>query len=100
MQLEKMTEKHYQYLQAEFGVDRNAFAAICEENGEALDKLIDDLTWKECDAAEEFEKNGEYSERGKCAIELIDILCGPYDPVEINGEDSEELSGSEAEGVA
>lgn len=95
MQLEKMTEKHFKYLQTEFGVDRKAFAAICEENGEALSKLIDDLTWKECDAAEEFEKNGEYSEQGKCAIELIDILCGPYDPVEINGEDSEEMPGGE-----
>lgn len=78
MQLNLMTEKHIKYLKDNFDIDEKRFASICKEGGEELAKLLDDLTWKECDAADEYDKTGEYSEDGLCAIELIDIICGPY----------------------
>ena len=81
MQLEKMTRKHYDYVKRQFGID--------EERGKRFDELIDELTWKECDASDELAEKGEYSEDSVCAIELVDIICGPYDPEEIN-EGSEE----------
>ena len=99
MQLEKMTGKHYQYLRKQFGISEDEFNAICKDNGKALDSLLDDLTWKECDAAEEYEKNGKYSEDGQCAIDLVDIICGPYDPEEINGNDSEDDSTNHGHGL-
>lgn len=79
MQLNLMTEKHVKYLKENFDIDEKRFVSICEEDGEELAKLLDDLTWKECDAADEYNKTGEYSEDGLCAIELIDIICGPYE---------------------
>lgn len=89
MQLDKMTKKHYDYLKRQFDMDAETFNAICEENGARLDSLLDELTWKECDAAYELEEEGEYSEDSICAIELIDIICGPYDPDVINAPDRE-----------
>ena len=89
MQLEKMTRKHYDYVKRQFGIDAETFNAICEERGKRFDELIDELTWKECDASDELAEKGEYSEDSVCAIELVDIICGQYDPEEIN-EGSEE----------
>ena len=86
MQLDKMTAKHYQYLLKQFGMDADTFRKACAENGDVIDALLEKLIVKECDAADEYEKNGKYSEDGLCAVELVDIICGPYDPVEINGE--------------
>ena len=78
MQIEKAKKKHFEYLERTFGISEERFRKMCEENGKELDELFDELTWKECDAAYELEEKGEYSKDGRCAIELIDIICGPY----------------------
>ena len=78
MQIEKAKKKHYDYLEKTFGVSEENFKKMCEEDSKELSDLLDELTWKECDAAEEFEEKGKYSEDGLCAIELVDIICGPY----------------------
>lgn len=79
MQIKKMQDKHYEYLEEQFGIDKDRFEEICDEDGEELENLIDELTWKECDAVDELDELGHYTELGMCAIELIDIICGPYD---------------------
>lgn len=89
MQLDQVTKKHYDYLKRQFDMDAETFNVICDENGTRLDSLLDELTWKECDASDEFEEKGEYSEDSICAIELVDIICGPYDPDVINALDRE-----------
>lgn len=86
MQLNLMTGRHYDYLKRQFDMDAETFDSVCEEGGTRLDDLVDELTWKECDAAYELEEKGKYSKDSICAIELVDIICGPYDPEEINGE--------------
>jgi len=90
MQLNLMTQKHYDYLKRQFDIDAETFNAICEEDGDRLDNLLDELTWKECDASDEYSKNGKYSEDSLCAIELVDIICGPYDPDVINAPEEDE----------
>lgn len=90
MQLNLMTQKHYDYLKKQFDIDADTFNAICKEGGEGLEKLLDELTWKECDASYEYEEKGKYSEDSLCAIELIDIICGPYDPDVINAPEEDE----------
>lgn len=84
MQLNLLEKKHLIYLEKEFGISEKRFKEICRDNDEDLDKLIDELLWRECDAAEEFHKTNKYTEDGLCAIQLIDIICGPYDEKAIN----------------
>jgi len=88
MQLELMKDKHRKFLKDKFDLTEEQFIAVCDEDGDAFDKLFDDLTWLECDAADEFQETGEYSEEGQCAIDLIDIICGPYDEHEEEFEQS------------
>ena len=100
MQLELLTERHKKYIERVLGMSSEKFIELCnrDDGDEEFDALLDELTWKECDAAEELEKNGEYSDDGKCAIELVDIICGPYDSIEdsdVEGESSEEDSADE-----
>lgn len=84
MQKELIDERHIHFLKNELGLDIEAFLSMAQDD---LNALIDDkLLWMECDAAEELDRDGQYSEKGQCAIELIDIICGPYDPDEINVE--------------
>jgi len=79
MQLGKIKPDHLDYLKRTFHMDEVHFFALCRDDGPELEELLDALTWKECDAAEELARNGAYSADGLCAIELIDIICGPYD---------------------
>ena len=84
MQLNLIEPKHLAFLKENFDIEQERFEEICNEDGDELDELVDELLWKECDAAEEYERTGKYTEEGLCAIELIDIICGPYDEEEIN----------------
>lgn len=84
MQLEKMEKKHYEFLEKELGMSEEAFnAAVGNPDSGEFDELVDELTWIECDEVEASD-SGDYSERGQLVSELIDILCGPYDPDTIN----------------
>ncbi len=81
MQRELLTKKHIRFLKEQFDLTEDQFAELCERDFDDPDfrAFFDELTWKECDASDEYKKNGEYSENGLCAIELINIICGPYD---------------------
>lgn len=90
MQLEKMEKKHYDFLQEELEISSETFDNACDkENTDFFDKLIDSLTWIECDEIEA-STGKEYSERGNTVSELIDIICGPYDPDVINASDEDD----------
>ena len=41
MQLDKMAQKHYDYLKKQFNMDADYFDEICKEDGDKLEKLLD-----------------------------------------------------------
>lgn len=84
MQIENMENRYYEFLENEFGISKERFLEICEEDGEELDNLVDEFMFKECDAAEEEMQAGEYPEYGDLAGDIIDFICGPYDPEVVN----------------
>ena len=50
---------------------------------------MQELAMAECDEAEiaaKTEEDNITTKRGQLISEIIDIICGPYDPEEINGE--------------
>lgn len=87
MQIDLLKEKHVEFLQNRFGISRDVFISICEDDDEErFDKLLDDLTWLECDASEEKGDYDNYTEEDYLVSELIDIMCGPYDDIEQSDE--------------
>ena len=84
MQTELIKDKHRKLLTSDFG---KTFEELEKMGEEDLDEFVmQDLGMAECD---EIGEDGEPTERGRVIGEIIDIICGPYDPDEINAEDDE-----------
>ena len=84
MQTELIRDKHRKLLLSDFG---KTFEELESMPDEVLDDfLMQELAMAECDEAEAFNK-GKPTERGQTISEIIDIICGPYDPDEINGDE-------------
>lgn len=87
MQTELITDKHRELLLQDFG---KTFEELEQMPDDELDDfVIQELAMAECDEIEAFE-NKEYSDRGQTVSEIIDIICGPYDPDVINVPDEDE----------
>lgn len=84
MQKELITEDHRNLLKNDFGV---TFEDIENMSDEECDNFIAmKLAMAECD--EDDKADGEeLTERGKLIGEIIDILCGPYDEDDDEGDE-------------
>ena len=87
MQSQLITTQHRELLMSNFG---KTFEELEHMDDDALDEfLMQELAMAECDEAEiaaKTEEDNITTKRGQLISEIIDIICGPYDPEEINGE--------------
>lgn len=81
MQIELIKPKHEELLRNDFGITFDDVLKMTDDELEEF--LIQKLGMAECDEIEASEGK-EYSARGEIISEIIDIICGPYDPEEIN----------------
>ena len=83
MQTQMITDRHRELLMSDFGKTFEDLERM--EDGDLEEFLMQKLAMAECDEADTSE-DGEPSKRGRLISEIIDIICGPYNPEEINGE--------------
>lgn len=89
MQRELFTDRHREFLKENYGITEEQFFELCKHDVDEdplLKDLLDDLAMKECDDSDLEKERGETSTDTGCATELIDIICGPYDPVDEEDE--------------
>lgn len=74
-------EKRYNsFIENKLGMTESAFRTICDnENSIEFDNLLDVLANMECDVFLAHNGNERLSDEEKCAGDLIDLMCGPYD---------------------
>ena len=84
MQAELIKDKHRKLLASDFGKTFEDLKGMSKENLDVF--ILQELGMAECD---EIDENGDPTERGQTISEIIDIICGPYNPEEINEEDDE-----------
>lgn len=84
MQAELIKDKHRKLLASNFGKTFEDLKSMSEEDLD--DFVLQELGMAECD---EVDENGNPTERGQTISEIIDIICGPYDPEEINDKEDE-----------
>lgn len=84
MQTELIEKKHRELLASDFGKTFEDLEKMTEEDLDVF--VMQELGMAECD---EIDENGDPTERGQTISEIIDIICGPYDPEAINEEDDD-----------
>ncbi len=84
VQRELMTDRLRKYLKDNYDLTEEQLLEICDrEDGDPrFDSLVDDLSMKECDDSDKEKELGRYPDGGGCATELIDIIFGPYEPLD------------------
>lgn len=87
----QMKKKHYEFLKMEFKIDKDKFLKMYNEDGEELDELINELMFKECDAAEEEMETGIYPDYGNIAGDIIDYICGPYSHKAVSSKENNQV---------
>ncbi len=78
--IDKLERRYISFIENQLGMTESAFRKICEDkDSDEYDDLPDVLAHREGDVFLAHDGNESLSDEDKCAGDLIDLLCGPYD---------------------
>ncbi len=80
MENKNLEKKYIDYLKEVIGISEEEFLKICENESEEFDELVTALANKECDVALENEIGESAEVRENIPADLVDFMCGPYEP--------------------